>query len=542
MTKNRIKVWWIAAIFFGGAFIGFKFNTLSSQDNISDALRKLSYVIELTYKYYVDDVNLNELTEAAIKGMFEKLDPHTTYIPPKQLERVEEEFKGEFEGVGIEFQILNDTLTVVTPITGGPSEAVGIMPGDRIVKINNESAIGIKTDDVRKKLRGPKGTTVKVSVYRPPLKNLIDFTITRDKIPLYSVDTYFMYDNETGYISVSRFSETTFNEVTKALDELKSKGMKKLIFDLRNNPGGYMNQAINIADLFLSGDKLVVFTKGRRTEFNEEYNCSMQSDYENLPIIVLVNNGSASASEIVSGAIQDWDRGLIVGEKTFGKGLVQRQFTLNDNSAVRITISRYYTPSGRSIQKDYSDKKSYYKVDKDEDTDEEVVDNFDHKKEKSSKKDLPKFSTKILNRTVYGGGGITPDYIIPTDTLTSLTIDLVRNNTFYSFVRSYMDANANKIRNEYNSLAKFKSNFMITKDIEEEFINFAKNKGIKFDENKYKVDREYILLRLKAQIARDIWKNDGWYYVILESDKQFTKSLELFGKAKDLLAKSSKKK
>jgi len=541
MANNKIKVWWIAAIFFGGAFLGFKFNTLSSQDNISDAFRKLSYVMELTYKFYVDDVNLSELTEAAIKGMFEKLDPHTTYIPPKQLERVEEEFKGEFEGVGIEFQILNDTLTVVTPITGGPSETVGIMPGDRIVKINNESAIGIKTDDVRKKLRGPKGTTVNVSVYRPPLKNLIDFTITRDKIPLYSVDTYFMYDNETGYISVSRFSETTYNEVIKALQELKAKGMKKLIFDLRNNSGGYMNPAINIADLFLSDDKLVVFTKGRRSEFNEEYNCSMPSEFENIPLLILVNNGSASASEIVSGAIQDWDRGIIVGEKTFGKGLVQRQFTLNDNSAVRITISRYYTPTGRSIQKDYSDKKSYYKVNKD-DIDEEEVDNFDHHKDKEAKKDLPKYQTKILKRTVYGGGGITPDYIIPNDTLTSLTVDLIRNNIFYSFVRSYLDANGNNIRNEFTTIQRFKNNFNINREIEKEFISYAKNKNIKFDDNKYKIDREYILTRIKAQIARDIWKNEGWYYIILENDKQFVKSLDLFGKAKDLLAKTNKKK
>ncbi len=211
-----------------------------------------------------------------------------------------------------------------------------------------------------------------------------------------------------------------------------------------------------------------MFTKGRRSEFNEEYNCSMPSEFENIPLIVLVNNGSASASEIVSGAVQDWDRGLIVGEKTFGKGLVQRQFTLNDNSAVRITISRYYTPTGRSIQKDYTDKKSYYKVNKD-DIDEEEVDNFDHHKDKESKKDLPKFQTKILKRTVYGGGGITPDYIIPNDTLTSLTVDLIRNNIFYSFVRSYLDANGNNIRTQFTTLPRFKNNFNITKEIEKEF-------------------------------------------------------------------------
>ncbi|HOP50039.1 MAG TPA: S41 family peptidase [Ignavibacteriales bacterium] len=538
MKRTFPKIWWILAIFLGGAFFGFKMNTLSSQDNISDAFRKIQTVMELTYKYYVDDVNIKDLTEAAIKGMFDKLDPHTTYIPPKQLERVEEEFKGEFEGIGVEFQILNDTLTVVSPITGGPSEAVGIMAGDRIVKIDGQDVIGIKTDDVRKKLRGPKGTTVTVTVVRPFYHQLLDFTITRDKIPLNSVDTYFMYDNNTGYISLSKFSETTYKEIITAMDALARKGMKQLILDLRNNPGGYMNQAIYLADLFLSGDKLVVYTKGRREEFNDSYSCKSTSPYENIPLIILVNNGSASASEIVSGAIQDWDRGLIVGERTFGKGLVQRQFELNDKSAVRITISRYYTPVGRSIQKDYTDKKSYYKVNED---DTEDGDNFDHKKESEKDKNKPTYKTKILGRTVYGGGGITPDYVINSDSLTSLTIDLIRNNIFYLFSRNYLDANRNNIQNNYPTIQEFKKHFHITHDLEENFISFAKSKNVKFDNNKYDRDRSSILTRLKAQIARDFWKNEGWYYIILDSDKQFTHSLTLFNKAQEILKKTQNK-
>jgi carboxyl-terminal processing protease len=322
------------------------------------------------------------------------------------------------------------------------------------------------------------------------------------------------------------------------MDALARKGMKQLILDLRNNPGGYMNQAIYLADLFLSGDKLVVYTKGRREEFNDSYSCESTSPYENIPLIILVNNGSASASEIVSGAIQDWDRGLIVGERTFGKGLVQRQFELNDKSAVRITISRYYTPVGRSIQKDYTDKKSYYKVNED---DTEDGDNFDHKKESEKDKNKPTYKTKILGRTVYGGGGITPDYVINSDSLTSLTIDLIRNNIFYLFSRNYLDANRNNIQNNYPTIQEFKKHFHITHDLEENFISFAKSKNVKFDNNKYDRDRSYILTRLKAQIARDFWKNEGWYYIILDSDKQFTHSLTLFNKAQEILKKTQNK-
>lgn len=537
-NKSNFKNWRLVIIFLVGIILGFQVHKAASEDNVSNSMRKFSEVLALTYKYYVDDVDSQKLVEAAINGMFETLDPHTTYIPPKQLKQVEEEFKGEFEGVGIEFQILKDTLTVVSPITGGPSEAVGIMSGDRIVKIDNQDVVGIKTDDVRKKLRGAKGSQVTVKIFRPGAGELMDFTITRDKIPLYSVDAHFMYDDQTGYISASRFAETTSKEVLDALNDLKSKGMKRLILDLRNNPGGYLNQAVEIADFFLGGNKMVVYTKGRRPEFDEEYKCSQYFEYENVPLIVLVNKGSASASEIVSGALQDWDRGLVVGETTFGKGLVQRQFQLSDNSAVRITISKYYTPSGRCIQRDYKDRKAYYKHEIDGD-DEKDGDNVDHKKDAS--KDKPVFKTGA-GRTVYGGGGISPDYYVQGDSISKYTIDLFRNNIFYLYIRSYMDSHGEDLRAKYKTLKDFKKEFKVDSKLEEAFKTFATSKNIKFNESQYKKDREYIVARLKAQIARDIWKNEGWYYVILEADNQFEKALTLFPKAQEMLKLSQKTK
>jgi carboxyl-terminal processing protease len=335
-----------------GIVLGMQIEKIFSGDNLRENIRKFNDVLTYTEKFYVEEVDTQKLVEEALKGMLDQLDPHSVYIPAKQFNSIEESFRGDFEGIGIEFQVVNDTLTVVSPITGGPSEALGIMSGDRIVKIEGEDCIGITNEEVRNKLRGKAGTKVKVTIIRIGVVEGIVYEITRDKIPIYSVDTHFMYDDEIGYISVSRFSETTFDELNDALKELKTSGMKQLIFDLRGNPGGYLNQAVKIADLFVAEDKKIVYTRGRRNEFDEDYFASKPSAYEKIPLIILINRGSASASEIVSGAVQDWDRGLIVGETSFGKGLVQRQFPLFDNSALRLTISKYYTPSGRSIQRE----------------------------------------------------------------------------------------------------------------------------------------------------------------------------------------------
>jgi carboxyl-terminal processing protease len=533
MKPGRMKFPFTIIILVLGIVLGFQIQKTFSNDHLSDSISKFSDVLTYTEKYYMEDVDTPKLVEAAINGMLLKLDPHSVYIPAKQLESVEESFRGDFEGIGIEYQVVNDTLTVVSPITGGPSEALGIMSGDRIVKIDGISIIGINNEDVRKKLRGKAGTKVKVSILRLGIIKLQDYEITRDKILIYSVDAHFMIDNMTGYISVSRFSETTYNEVLSALNDLKSKGMQQLIFDLRGNPGGYLNQAVKISDLFLDGKKKIVYTKGRRDEFNEEYFSGESSTFEKLPLIILVNKGSASASEIVSGAIQDWDRGLIVGETTFGKGLVQRQFTLPDNSALRLTISQYFTPSGRLIQRDYKnkkDKEEYYSQAGGKK--EEEGDNLNHKAEGDSS--LKIFKTNA-GRMVYGGGGITPDYIVKTKDITDYTSELLKNNLFYLFVLKYLDNHASEIKTKYhNDFDLFLKDYKITSGTLKGFTDFASSKNVKMNQEGFKKDNDYITARLKAQIARNFWKNDGWYQVLLKTDNQIEKAETLFQEAKDL--------
>lgn len=516
-----------------GIVLGVFLDKVFSEDNLRDSIRKFNDVLTFTEKYYVEEVDTQKLVESAINGMLNELDPHSVYISPEQFTQVEESFRGDFEGIGIEFQIVNDTLTVVSAISGGPSEALGILSGDRIVKIDDAPVIGITNDDVRKKLRGKAGSEVKVSISRIGVPKLIEYNIVRDKIPLYSVDTHFMMDENSGYVSVSRFSETTYDELVEALQDLSKHGMKQLVLDLRGNPGGYLNQAVKISDLFISGKKKIVYTEGRRKEFDEVYFASDPSVYENIPLIVLINRGSASASEIVSGAIQDWDRGLIVGETSFGKGLVQRQFDLPDNSALRLTISQYFTPSGRLIQRDYKNKKNkedYYSSVGDEN--EAEGDNINHTAENDSVR--PEYKTAD-GRIVYGGGGITPDYIVKSGLVTTYTQNLLRKNIFYTFILSYLDKNSDEIKQKYNdNLSKFKSDFKITQDMVKNFIQFASSKEVVYNEEEYQKDKEYIEARLKAQIARNFWKNEGWYSVLLSTDDQLNKAVTLFNEAKDL--------
>ena len=513
-----------------GIVLGIQFEKIFSGDNLRDSIRKFNDVLTYTEKFYVEEVDTPKLVEEAIKGMLDQLDPHSVYIPAKQFDSIEESFRGDFEGIGIEFQVVNDTLTVVSPITGGPSEKLGIMSGDRIVKIDSEDCIGITNDEVREKLRGKTGTKVTVTIIRHGIDEGIEYEITRDKIPIYSVDTHFMYDDKIGYVSVSRFSETTYDELYEALLDLKTSGMKELILDLRGNPGGYLSQAVKIADLFINGDKKIVYTRGRRSEFDEDYYANSPSAYEEIPIIILINRGSASASEIVAGAVQDWDRGLIVGETSFGKGLVQRQFPLFDNSALRITISKYYTPSGRSIQRGYENKKDYYS-ELGERNEEEGY-NLTHTAEQDSSR--PEFKTSG-GRTVYGGGGITPDYITKSGNLSNYSRDLLRKNLFYKFILKYLDKNGDSIKAKYqDDLDKFRREFSFSPEQEKNFIRFAEDKGVPVVEEDLNKDKTYIFTRLKAQIARNYWKNKGWYTVILGIDTQFLKSVTLFDEAEDL--------
>jgi carboxyl-terminal processing protease len=533
MNIKNIKFPYIALILTIGIVLGIQFEKVFSGDGLRENILKFNDVLTYTEKYYVEEVDTQMLVEAAINGMLNKLDPHSVYISPKQMANIEESFRGDFEGIGIEFQVVNDTLTVVSPITGGPSEALGILSGDRIIKIEGKDVIGISNEEVRQKLRGKAGTKVSVTIVRAGITGELQFNITRDKIPLYSVDTHFMMDHKTGYVSVSRFSETTVNELSDALKDLEKQGMQQLILDLRSNPGGYLNQAVQMADLFLDGKKKIVYTRGRRSEFNEEYFAKNAAPFENIPLVILVNRGSASASEIVAGAVQDWDRGIIVGETTFGKGLVQRQFQLSDNSALRLTISEYYTPSGRLIQRPYKDKKDkteYYS--ELSEIDEIEGDNINHTAEQDSSK--PVFKTNG-GRVVYGGGGITPDYIIKTESLTKYTTNLMRNNIFYQYILAFIDQKGKKISSAYSAdLDKFRNEFKFTEKDLGDFIQFANGKEVEFIESDYKKDKDYIEARLKAQIARNYWKNEGWYSVLLSIDNQVHKAASLFDEARDI--------
>lgn len=507
--------------------VGMQINTLISGDNIFEQINKFKDVLSLTEKYYVEDVDTPKLVEAAINGLLTQLDPHSVYIPASQLPKITEDFRGTFEGIGIEYDVIGETLFVVSPIFGGPSEALGIQAGDKIVKINDTSCIGIKREEVPKKLRGPKGTHVKVSILRAGEKDLLEFDIIRDKIPIYSVDASIMIDKEVGYIHVNRFMERTNAEFVEAVNKLRGMGMKKLVLDLRGNPGGYLDQAFRMANEFLPKGKKIVYTKARRSEFDEEYISDGLGHVVDIPVVILINHGSASASEIVSGAIQDWDRGLIVGETSFGKGLVQRQFELSDKSAVRLTIARYYTPSGRLIQRPYDNKDvtAYRKVV----DDSEEGENIEHTVESDSSR--PVFTT-ASGRKVFGGGGITPDYIVKQEKLTGYSVDLFRKNVFFDFSTKFMDRRGKELRAKYEkNIEKFLEEFVIDDEIMEEFRALADKKDVKFIEEDYKKDSAYIRAYIKSQIARNIWGNDGRFRVLLVEDVQFQKAITLFPEA-----------
>jgi carboxyl-terminal processing protease len=526
--RKRFSLLTVGVLALAGLVAGSVLNQLISGDNIYDQLNKFKDVLSMAQKVYVEDVDTGKLTEAAIRGMLGELDPHSVYIPASEMQRIKEDFQGSFEGIGIEFAVLNDTLVVVTPIVGGPSEALGIEAGDKIVKINDTSAIGITEDLVRKKLRGPKGTKVKVSILRAGMKNLLDFDIVRDKIPLYTVDAALMVDDEVGYVSVTRFSATTHTEFVEAVSKLKKEGMKRLVLDLRFNGGGYLEQAFKMADELFPRGKRIVYTKGRRPEFNEEYISSGSARFADVALVVLVNNASASASEIVSGAIQDWDRGLVVGETTFGKGLVQRQYDLPDGSGFRITTARYYTPSGRLIQRPYDGDKNRYQREAFE-RNEEEGENLTHTAEKDSTK--PRFKT-AGGRVVYGGGGITPDYIVKAERLGEYAAQLRMKQVYLDFANKYLEANGNALRRTYNSDSKrFTQEFQITDAMLETINAIAKAKGIEFKKDSYEKDIRFVKLLAKAAIAKALWGNAGQARVMLQEDVQFKKAISLFPEA-----------
>jgi carboxyl-terminal processing protease len=529
--RKRFSVVTLVAMVAVGLLAGAMLNTLFSGDTVRDQVLKFSHVLNLTMKNYVEDVDTQKLTEAAINGLLGQLDPHSVYIPASQLQRVQEEFQGSFEGIGVEFQVLNDTLLVVAAIAGGPSEALGIQGGDKIVRIDDSTAIGITQEQVPKKLRGPKGTKVRVTILRAGIKEPLEFEITRANIPLYTVDTSFMLDDAVGYIRVTRFAATTHEEFTEHVTKLREQGMKRLILDLRGNAGGFLEQAFKVADELMPQGRRIVYTKGRQSQFEDEFRSTGGGRFQDISLILLVNSGSASASEIVAGAVQDWDRGLIVGETTFGKGLVQRQYDLPDGSAVRITTARYYTPSGRLIQRPYGKDHMKYQREVVE-REETEGENLTHEVEKDSTR--PVFKT-MGGRRVYGGGGITPDYIVKSERLNEYTVQLWSKQVFLQFADKYVDVRGADLKREYGKdPAKFAARFSVTDDMEEEFLAMAKAKGVEFKKDLYEKDRHFITAYLRAFVARRLWGNEGWSRVMLAEDTQYRKAISLFPEAEKI--------
>jgi len=507
--------------------IALLFSAVSLYTQNSNASKKFDQLIQLIKYSYVDSVNEDKLVEDAIVGMLKELDPHSVYIPKEELQRMNEPLEGNFEGIGIQFQIIKDTIVVISPIVGGPSEKLGIRAGDKIITVEGEkiAGVGIKNNDVSKKLRGNKGTKVNVGIKRNGNKELLDFTITRDKIPIYSVDASYMITPEIGYIKISRFAKETVKEYEDALIKLKALGMQSLILDLMGNGGGYLNTAIDLADEFLAKGKLLVYTEGVRQN-KQEYKSTNKGNFESGKLVVLIDEGSASASEIVSGAIQDWDRGLIVGRRSFGKGLVQKPYPLNDGSAVRLTTARYYTPSGRCIQKPYEDGADEYQKEINERfKNGEIVD-----PSKIKLHDSLKYYTSA-KRIVYGAGGIMPDIYTAFDTTISTKYfqRIARKGIIGDYTLNYLDLHRSELLAKYPDFATFNSTF----DNESEIYNGLISSAEKAEINREEIDTQkeksdFILkLNLKASFARHLYNVSAYYQVINEINEAYKKGVEV---------------
>ncbi|MCC9166395.1 S41 family peptidase [Pontibacter harenae] len=480
---------------------------------------------------YVDTVDTEELTDYAISQMLKKLDPHTSYIPAEDMAMARSYLEGDFDGIGVEFNIFNDTIYVVTPLSGGPSEAAGIQTGDKIIKVDGEDVAGINisNEGVFKRLRGPSGSKVELIIQRNMTKEPLHFTIKRSKIPTFSVDVNYMVDKNTGYIKVSRFSANTFEEFKEALTQLKKKGMSQLILDLRGNPGGYMDHAIRMADEFLSGKKMIVYTDGKGTKYDSESLARTKGAFENGPLIVLVDEGSASAAEIVAGALQDNDRALVVGRRSFGKGLVQMPIPLNDGSELRLTISRYYTPSGRSIQKSYEKGAEEYQMD--------MMNRFERGEyfhpDSSLFVDSLKYKT-ARGRVVYGGGGIMPDVFVPRDTseLSGYLSQLYNKNVIREYALDHYQGNRENL--EQMPIEQFKKNFEVSDKMLQEVIRLATKAGVEYKEEEYNRSKNLLRNNVKAFIGRSIYGNEGFYPVLHEADEEFQEALKQFRRAERL--------
>ena len=532
---KKFKIW--LPFLFGcvlaiGIFFGMRLNeSFRNQNNIfsfkSNQFNKINDVVNYINQDYVDTVNQKKLVERTIEGMLHNLDPHSAYIPADELQAMNEPLEGNFEGIGVEFHVQNDTIMVVSAIAGGPSDQLGIRSGDRIVKVNgkNVASINISNTQVTQLLRGTSGSKVNVSVLRRGSPKLVEYTITRGKIPIFSVDVAYMLDKKTGYVKISHFADRTYEEYIDAFMKLKKEGMENLVLDLRGNPGGYLKSAIYIADEFLPEKKLIVYTQGRSRP-KESYYATTRGYFEQGAMVVLVDEGSASASEIVAGALQDQDRATILGRRSFGKGLVQEQSEFPDGSAIRLTIARYYTPTGRCIQKPYVEGFEEYQ--------NELLERM--KKGELESNDSIHFSDSLKyttpgGKTVYGGGGIMPDVFIPLDTtgLSQFYTDVNSKGLISQFAYDYLDDNR-KTFEKFNSLNEYNSNFNVNDELYHEFAGYARKNGVPRSEKGEQVSSKLIRIQLKALIARQIWKNQGFYPVIHQLDPALKKAVEMIGR------------
>lgn len=474
---------------------------------------------------YVDSVNMQEIISGAIVKTLKDLDPHSAYLSKEEVQKANEPLEGSFEGIGVTFQLYHDTILVVSPVPGGPSERLGILSGDKIVIINGEDATGEKVNNewVMERLRGKKGTSVDVSIYRNGKKELLEFKIIRDKIPLNSIDASFMAAPEIGYIKLNRFSKTSVDEFNSSVGSLRSAGMKKLILDLRGNSGGYLNIAVELADEFLEAGKLLVYTEGLHSP-KQDFNATPSGSFEKGELVIIIDEASASASEIVAGAVQDWDRGIVIGRRSFGKGLVQRPFNLPDGSVIRLTTARYYTPTGRCIQRPYENgTEEYYK---------DFQTRFEHGEYVSADSirfpDSLKYETP-RGRIVFGGGGIMPDVFIPWDStmFSDYYVDIRRKGVMNNYTVQYVDENRARLNELYASLDIFKRQFVLDESMIKDFQALAEKEGVIFDEEGWKASEQLIHTQIKAMIARNIWDIGAFYEIMTAIDDEFQKAVEI---------------
>lgn len=499
----------------------------SRSNSASRQQQKLLMVENIVNNLYVDNVDEEKIVENAVRGILENLDPHSSYSTKEETTSSQETMQGSFSGIGIQFNMQKDTLYVVQTIAGGPSEKVGILPGDRFIAVDDSIIAGrkLKNTDIMKRLRGPKGTKVNIKVKRGSNAELLEFRITRDDIPLNSIDAVYMADGKTGYIRLSRFAATSYKEFKDAITKLKKQGMQQLILDLADNGGGYMQIAAQIANEMLNRGNLIVYTQGRKSP-RQNLNADGSGTFRTQKVVVMINQFSASASEILSGAIQDWDRGVVVGRRSFGKGLVQREFLLPDSSSFRLTIARYYTPSGRNIQK------PYVKGDR-EDYDKDIIDRYNHGELQSADSihfaDSLKHTTLRLHRTVYGGGGIMPDVFVPLDTTqyTDYHRRLVAKGIIPQFALRYVDKNRADLKAQYPDAQKFIKEFVVTEEMLNNLVDAGKAEKVDFDKQQFNQSKEMLRTFVKAAIANDLFSTGAYFQIVNEQNDIYKEALSI---------------